>query len=656
MRKDKDVRPLPKPEEARRRLSPRFVKIFFSYMAMVLAIAIAFYGTVERLYMRALEEQVEDSSRALLEQFGNTLDATILAMEQIAQTVSRDRVYMQTFVDASGYDAMRAAEGLRQASLQNELFLNIGLFFPDSDAPRLLTSEGIYPLPMFFNYRYQFQDWSAEAFQEQAKGPWQGSFFRAAEIAASLRIYDTTVWAYLYPIPYTAAYPGKVLLFLLDGAAIERLAPYVAGAADGVLRVFDESGTLMLTLGEDEATRTPTGETCVPAAYKTFSSIGATRLRYELSIPPDRMLTLKLSLFIAFTVCLLLVSLCISLLLTRRNVLPIQTIATRMERYVTDAKTDASPPAERDELLRIQALAEQLISENDILLRRLDGYSRELHQHFLLDLAKGQIAGPEEIVRGMEQLKIPFHGQGFAVAGLMLKPEAANLDAIRGALSSALAPWKAEGQPMPALAPLLLRGQPSVLLLVSFAQRSLAEALLPDFIQNLAALPFFRQSLLEAPSLSGIFDHLDALPEAFRQAQRNLEEVLALEEAPHQEQQASAQDLLCKEVQAFVEVNYNQEWLTLNYMADRLSLSSSYLTKIFKSHVGYTFKQYVDKIRFDKARALLRGTNASLRGILDQVGYVDETNFIRRFKALEGVTPMQYRQQAQEACAERNGI
>ena len=209
---------------------------------------------------------------------------------------------------------------------------------------------------------------------------------------------------------------------------------------------------------------------------------------------------------------------------------------------------------------------------------------------------------------------------------------------------------------MPALAPLLLRGQPSVLLLVSFAQRSLAEALLPDFIQNLAALPFFRQSLLEAPSLSGIFDHLDALPEAFRQAQRNLEEVLALEEAPHQEQQASAQDLLCKEVQAFVEVNYNQEWLTLNYMADRLSLSSSYLTKIFKSHVGYTFKQYVDKIRFDKARALLRGTNASLRGILDQVGYVDETNFIRRFKALEGVTPMQYRQQAQEACAERNGI
>ena len=42
-------------------------------------------------------------------------------------------------------------------------------------------------------------------------------------------------------------------------------------------------------------------------------------------------------------------------------------------------------------------------------------------------------------------------------------------------------------------------------------------------------------------------------------------------------------------------------------------------------------------------KQLLRETNLSLQELLLQVGYTDKTNFIRKFKKLENVTPIQYR-------------
>ena len=48
----------------------------------------------------------------------------------------------------------------------------------------------------------------------------------------------------------------------------------------------------------------------------------------------------------------------------------------------------------------------------------------------------------------------------------------------------------------------------------------------------------------------------------------------------------------------------------------------------------------------EKVKTLLKTTNLNLREIIDRVGYVDETNFIRKFKKFEGMTPIQYRAMA----------
>ena len=48
----------------------------------------------------------------------------------------------------------------------------------------------------------------------------------------------------------------------------------------------------------------------------------------------------------------------------------------------------------------------------------------------------------------------------------------------------------------------------------------------------------------------------------------------------------------------------------------------------------------------NRAKHLLRTSSAKIREIIQECGYADEANFIRKFKKQEGITPMQYREAA----------
>ena len=83
--------------------------------------------------------------------------------------------------------------------------------------------------------------------------------------------------------------------------------------------------------------------------------------------------------------------------------------------------------------------------------------------------------------------------------------------------------------------------------------------------------------------------------------------------------------------------------MSLEFIAGSCGISASYLVRYFKSCMEMTPMQYVDSLRMDIARKLLTSTNQSLRQIVEQCGYLDESNFARKFKKIEGITPMNYR-------------
>jgi transcriptional regulator GlxA family with amidase domain len=91
--------------------------------------------------------------------------------------------------------------------------------------------------------------------------------------------------------------------------------------------------------------------------------------------------------------------------------------------------------------------------------------------------------------------------------------------------------------------------------------------------------------------------------------------------------------------------------VTLAEMARAVNLSAVHLRTLFKSEIGMTPVQYQKKLRLLEARHLLESTFLNVQEIMMRVGLSDDSHFVRDFKKVYGLTPVQYR--ARHGRAER---
>lgn len=87
----------------------------------------------------------------------------------------------------------------------------------------------------------------------------------------------------------------------------------------------------------------------------------------------------------------------------------------------------------------------------------------------------------------------------------------------------------------------------------------------------------------------------------------------------------------------------NQATVTLAGMAARFNYSPSWISRIFRTHVGASFVDTLSGIRMRTATELLLHSNLSVADIAAAVGYGDVTHFIRLFRRHSGTTPKQFR-------------
>lgn len=93
------------------------------------------------------------------------------------------------------------------------------------------------------------------------------------------------------------------------------------------------------------------------------------------------------------------------------------------------------------------------------------------------------------------------------------------------------------------------------------------------------------------------------------------------------------------------------DYITRNYMkpirlkdiAQEVGLSPYRLAHVVKEHSGKTLLQMIIHSRIQNALHLLGNTNKSCTEIAYEVGFNDQSYFIRHFKRLTGVTPARYR-------------
>ena len=81
--------------------------------------------------------------------------------------------------------------------------------------------------------------------------------------------------------------------------------------------------------------------------------------------------------------------------------------------------------------------------------------------------------------------------------------------------------------------------------------------------------------------------------------------------------------------------------LTLKTVADELSISDSYLGKLFKSKTSYTFLEMLTLYRMQAAVDLLQDTDKKIYEISYSIGYSDSKYFSKLFRKITGFKPME---------------
>ena len=100
-----------------------------------------------------------------------------------------------------------------------------------------------------------------------------------------------------------------------------------------------------------------------------------------------------------------------------------------------------------------------------------------------------------------------------------------------------------------------------------------------------------------------------------------------------------------REVLAYIQEHYTEK-ITLAMLAQEFHLSEKYISWYFKEHFSISFMQYVSHLRLTKAIDLLLTTEHSVTEVALSCGYPSVNFFIRNFKEIYGLTPLQYRKQA----------
>lgn len=102
-------------------------------------------------------------------------------------------------------------------------------------------------------------------------------------------------------------------------------------------------------------------------------------------------------------------------------------------------------------------------------------------------------------------------------------------------------------------------------------------------------------------------------------------------------------DEITQRIRDCIDKNFTRESMSLDFLADSLNFSVSYISKVFKLSLGVSVKEYITEKRLTMACDLIRHTDLHISEIGKCVGYPQLRSFIEIFKKHQGLTPTDYR-------------
>lgn len=137
--------------------------------------------------------------------------------------------------------------------------------------------------------------------------------------------------------------------------------------------------------------------------------------------------------------------------------------------------------------------------------------------------------------------------------------------------------------------------------------------------------------VLRQKSMEGLVEHLSSIIDI------TVDNLLAEE---------AKSNPLIKSILHYVDENYAGN-ISLKLLSDTFNLNPAYLGQLFKNEMGEMFTNYLNTVRVEKSKEMLKTAALKLNEIAENVGYVNQIYFTRIFKKATGLTPLEFRKNNQ---------
>ena len=108
-------------------------------------------------------------------------------------------------------------------------------------------------------------------------------------------------------------------------------------------------------------------------------------------------------------------------------------------------------------------------------------------------------------------------------------------------------------------------------------------------------------------------------------------------------EESKEQFTICDKAEELIHKAYMDINLNNSIIADKLNISPSYLSKLFKNQKNISLLDYLYQVRLSYAKKFLRETNLTVEEIAAKTGFISNSALTKAFKKYEGITPGSYR-------------
>lgn len=100
---------------------------------------------------------------------------------------------------------------------------------------------------------------------------------------------------------------------------------------------------------------------------------------------------------------------------------------------------------------------------------------------------------------------------------------------------------------------------------------------------------------------------------------------------------------LSESIKAYVKAHYTDCNMNISAIAEEIGITPRYMSKMFKDQTGIGLLNYINDVRIERAKVLLKTTGMTVDEIAEHTGFANSRTFRRNFQKATGVTAVNYK-------------